>query len=67
MAWSKVVAFRVLGSGRDPVVARLIVGVPNAVATGEEFLGTLMGVHFGDGPGKGVGVPGFQGQGLGLG
>ena len=34
VAWSKVVAFRVLGSGRAQIVARLIVGVRGTVATG---------------------------------
>ena len=44
VARSKVVAFRVLGSGRAQIVARLIVGVRVTVSTGVEFLGTLMGV-----------------------
>ena len=72
VAWSKVVAFRVLGSGRAPIVARLIVGVRGTVATGVELLGTSMGVawskgFFGVGLGKGVGVPGIQGQEVGAG
>ena len=34
VAWLKVVAFRVLGSGRALIVAELIVGVRGTVATG---------------------------------
>ena len=44
VAWSKVVAFQVLGSGRVLIVAKVIVGVRGTVASGVEFLGTLMGV-----------------------
>ena len=47
VAWSKVVTFLVLGSGRAQNVARLIVGVRGKVATGVEFLGTLMEVAWG--------------------
>ena len=39
-----MVAFLVLGSGRARIVVRPIVGVRGIVATGVEFLGTLMGV-----------------------
>ena len=49
VAWSKVVAFRVLGSGRALIVATLIVGARGTVATGLEFLGTLMGVAWSKG------------------
>ena len=63
VAWSRVVAFRVLGNGRAPIAARLIVGVRGIVAAGEEF----QAGHFGAGPGKGGSVPGFQGQGVGVG
>ena len=44
VAWSKVVAFRALKSGRALIVAKLIVGVRGTVAAGVEFLGTLMAV-----------------------
>ena len=47
VAWSRVVAFRVLRSGRVLIVAKLIVGVRDTVAAGVEFLGTLMGVAWG--------------------
>ena len=33
MPWSKVVAFRGLGSGRAPIVAKLIVGARGTAAT----------------------------------
>ena len=42
VAWSKVVAFRGLGSGLALIVARLIVGAHGTAATGVGFLGTLM-------------------------
>ena len=48
VAWSKVVAFRGLGSGRALIVARLIVGV-RGTAAGVGFLGTLMAVAWGRG------------------
>ena len=44
VTWLKVVAFRVLGSGRAQIVARLVVGVRGIVAAGVDFIGTLMGV-----------------------
>ena len=67
-----MVAFRVLGSGRAQIVARLTVGVRGIVATGVEVLGTLMGVARGKVnlvlvQAMGGGVPGFQGQGVGAG
>ena len=40
VAWSKVVAFRGLGSGLALIVARLIVGVHSTAATGVGFLVT---------------------------
>ena len=49
VAWSKVVASRGEGSGRAPIVARLIVGVRGTAATGVEFLGTLMAVAWSKG------------------
>ena len=73
VAWSRVVAFLVLGSGRARIVARLIVGVRVKVATAVESLGTLMGVAwdkviFSASPGKGEAVETlkpFFGQGVG--
>ena len=47
LAWSRVVAFLVLGSGRAQIVVRPTVGVRSIVAAGVEFLGTLMGVPWG--------------------
>ena len=47
VAWSRVVAFLVLGCGRAQIVG-LIVGVRDTVATGVGFLGTMMGVAWGN-------------------
>ena len=49
VVWSKMVAFRGLGSGLALIVARLIVGVHGTAVTGVEFLGTLMAVAWGKG------------------
>ena len=45
VAWSEVVAFRGLESGRAQIVARRIVGVRVTGATGVGFLVTLLEWH----------------------
>ena len=72
MAWSKVVAFRGLGSGRALIEAKLIVGVRGTAATGVGFLVTLMVMAWGKGflelvRAKVVVCQAFRVRGLGLG
>ena len=69
VAWSKVVAFRGLESGRALIVAKLIVEVHGTVVTAVEFLGNLMAMEWGKGFSELVRakVLVFRVKGLGLG